>query len=114
MSVIRVILTAIFSIFSAIGIATVILGKAPFSALIIAVVYILTAMALNDKGGKPIKYIGYVTGFILGLGVLVSIYALVMPLLGSEFEPLLFTSSLVIGLVGMATIIQVKGKPSVV
>jgi len=114
MSVIRVILTAIFSIFSAVGIATVILGKAPFSALIISAAYILTAMALNDKGGKLIKYVGYVTGFLLGLGILISLYALVMPLLGSKFEPLLFTSSLVIGLVGMATIVQVKGKPSVV
>jgi hypothetical protein len=114
MSIIRIILTAIFSIFSALGIASVLLGKTPVSALIIASAYILTTMALYNKGGKSTKYIGYITGFILGSGILISIYALIMPLLGSKFEPLLFISTLVIGLVGIATIIQLKSKQSLV
>ena len=55
MRTLRIILTAIFSIFSAVGVATVILGKAPISALIVPLAYIATTMALYNKGGKLVS-----------------------------------------------------------
>lgn len=108
MQPIRVILTALFSIFSALGIATVFMGKVPVSSLVIALAYIATAMALNGKGGKLSKYIAYFTCFILSLGCLGAIYTLSQPLFGEAFEPLLFGSTLVIGLIGVLTIRQLK------
>jgi predicted membrane channel-forming protein YqfA (hemolysin III family) len=108
MQPIRVMLTAIFSIFSALGIATVLMGKAPVSALIIVFAYLATAVALNGKGGKPSKYLAFFTCFVLSLGCIGAIYALSQPLLGEKFEPLLFSSALVIGLIGLVTIKQLK------
>ncbi|WP_448556691.1 hypothetical protein [Thalassotalea montiporae] len=105
---IRIILTAIFSIFSAVGIATVLLGKAPVSALIVALAYIVTTMALYNKGGKPSKFVAYITSSILCFGILGSIYTLSLPLIGENFEPLLFVSTLIMGLIGIATITQLK------
>ncbi|MDO6721595.1 hypothetical protein Q4575_19505 [Psychrosphaera sp. 1_MG-2023] len=105
---IRIVLTAIFSIFSAVGIATVLLGKAPATSLIVALAYIVTTMALYDKGGKPSKFVAYFTGCILSLGVIGSIYALILPLIGDSFEPLLFVSTLFIGLIGITTITHLK------
>ncbi|WP_371192905.1 hypothetical protein [Glaciecola sp. SC05] len=112
MGAIRVILTAIFSIFSAIGLVSVILSKAPLGSLIICLAYVFTAMALNRKGGIFIRYIGYITSFILSIGIIGAIYAAILPLLGSTFEPLLFGSSLVIGVIGVTTFFLLKKRAS--
>jgi len=107
-SVIRIILTVVFVLFASISIVAFLQEEVPASALIFSIAYILTALALNQKGGALATYAAYFTGFILCLGFLISIYTLVQQLIGNQFELALFSGGLLMGLIGIETIQQLR------
>jgi hypothetical protein len=72
---------------------------------IVVAAYLTSALALNNKGGKPAYYIAIFTGAILCIGFVGAIYAVFQPMLGQRFEPMLFFSALIIGLVGFSSLI---------
>ena len=108
MSVIRIILTLVFAVFAVIGIVTFLQGKVPASAIIFSIAYILTALALNQKGGALTKYVAYFTGFILCIGFLIAVYVLIQQMTGHKFELVLFGGGLFMGLIGIETIQQLR------
>jgi hypothetical protein len=106
--VIRIILTFVFAAFAIIGIVTFLQGKVPASAIVFSIAYTLTALALNQKAGALAKYAAYFTGFILCLGFLIAVYALIQQMMGNKFELFLFGGGLFMGLIGLETIQQLR------
>lgn len=104
MKVLRIILTGVFSILVAVGLVSVILGKVPIGSVIILLAYVAVGMGLNGKGGKPVRYISIFVGGVLSLFLLAAIYSAVSPLLGENFDLMLFIASMLIGLIGLGTI----------
>jgi len=107
-SIIRSILTVLFAVFAVVGVVTFLQGSAPASALIFSIAYVLTALALAQKGGALAKYVAYFTGFILCLGFLIALYAMIQPMSDGKFEPVLFGAGLFMGLIGIETIQQLR------
>ena len=103
MKVLRIILTGIFSILVAVGLVSVVLGKVPIGSVIILLTYVAVGMGLNGKGGKPVRYISISVGGVLSLFLLAAIYSAISPLLGDEFDLMLFIVSLLIGLISLGT-----------
>lgn len=110
----RILLTAFFSIFSAVGIGTILMGKAPPLAILVAALYILTALALNNKGGKIPRYFGYLCGGLLSFcffGAAVLTYS---AFVGDKADVLLIIVMAIFGFVGASTIYSLKHQNQVV
>lgn len=107
MKVLRIMLTAIFSILIAVGTVSIILGRTPIGSVAILLLYLAVVFGLNAKGGKPIKYISIFVGGILSLGLLASLYIAISPLLGETFDLMLFIAGAIIGFIGVGTIYSV-------
>jgi len=108
MKILPKLLTAFHSFWGGICLVMVILGNVPIYTLLIGVGYICAGMALNYKGGKVVRYLGFLMSAILSLFLIGTTFSLFAPLLGHPFEPLLLFSTLLLGLGGLATIICLK------
>ncbi len=104
MKVLRIVLTAIFSILIATGLISIFMGKAPSLSILILLGYIALGLALNGKGGKIIRYLSIFISGILSLFLLVAVYTVVSPLLGERFDLVLFVISMLIGFLGASTV----------
>ncbi len=56
----RLVLTAFFSLLAAIGLGAFLMGKVPFYSLIIVGAYICVVAALNTKGNRLVRIIAYI------------------------------------------------------
>ncbi|ODA34360.1 hypothetical protein A8L45_06445 [Veronia pacifica] len=108
MRLLRILLTALFSIFFALGISQLVMGEMSFIGIIATPAYLATALALHNRGGKFARYIGYFTCSLLSLSLLGAIYFLILPFLGDAFKPIPLVVLLTIGLVGLVSFRLIK------
>ena len=99
-----IILTAIYSILSALGVMYIFAGYGSIFSLVIIVGYIFTAIALNGKGGQLFRIISFVVAGLLSLFLIGGLIGIFAPLFGYAFEPLLISTSLILAGLGLWTI----------
>ena len=99
-----IILTAIYSILSALGVMYVFSGYGSIFSLVMVIGYIFAGMALNGKGGKPFRIISYVVAGLLCLFLIGALFGIFAPLFGYAFEPLLISTSLILAGLGFWTV----------
>ena len=104
MKILRILLTALYTIFSVIGFGLLFTDKASFLSLIIALLYIAVGLALNNIGGRATRYLSYFTASILSLLMLGAVYAAISPFFGERFDLMLLITSFIIGSIGITTI----------
>jgi len=99
-----IILTAIYSILSALGVMYIFSGYGSIFTLVIIAGYIFTAIALNGKGGLAFRIVSYVVAGLLCLFLIGGLIGIFAPLFGYAFEPLLISTSLILAGLGIWTI----------
>ena len=99
-----IILTAIYSIFSVLGVIYIFSGHGSAFSLVIITGYVFTAIALNGKGGQPFRIISYVVAGLLSLFLIGTLFGIFAPLFGYAFEPLLISTSLILSGLSIWTI----------
>jgi hypothetical protein len=101
--VLRLILTAFFSLFTVIGIGAFIMGKIPFYSLIMAIAYLCVAAALNKKGGNVTRIIAYIVSGIFMVCGLLFIALVVSTFFNNAYDYLTPIVLAVFGVVGIST-----------
>lgn len=101
----RIFLTGMYLILAAFGVVTIAVGEGPVYLILVAVLYVCTAIALNNKGGAWMKIIAFLTSAILtavALGsVLISVYS---GYFDHRFEAAMFLLGIIFGAIGLATL----------
>jgi hypothetical protein len=99
-----IILTAIYSILSALGVMYIFSGYGSIFSLVIIAGYIFTAIALNGKGGQPFRIVSFVAAGLLSLFLIGGLVGIFAPLIGYAFEPMLISTSFILAGLGVWTI----------
>ncbi|MDM7862301.1 hypothetical protein QTP81_16965 [Alteromonas sp. ASW11-36] len=108
MKTIRIVLTAIFCVFAAIGLGSVLMGRiSPFS-LVIVLLYLSVAAALNNKGGKPARVVAFFVSILLATCGLFSLAMYVSTFFGQAYDSVTPVALAVIGTTGILTFWTLK------
>ncbi|MBF7074573.1 hypothetical protein ISG33_14300 [Glaciecola sp. MH2013] len=108
MKFLRAVLSGLYCIFAAIGVASIVMGSAPPFAAIFVVAYVTVAAALNLKGGKVARWVAYGLSVLFMVLGLLSLAMFVSSFFGQEFDNLLLYVLVVFGIVGFGTFISLK------
>ncbi|QBY05905.1 hypothetical protein E2K93_16725 [Thalassotalea sp. HSM 43] len=110
MKVLNILLTALFCIFAALGLASIILGKLSPYALVIVVLYLGTAAALNNKGGKLALVLCYIcVGLFIACGLL-ALTMFMSTFFGHEYDAISPVVFALFGIIGVLTLVLVRQK----
>lgn len=110
MKILRLMLTAVFVIFTGMGIFAIVTGTSTSLATVMVALYVAAAFALNGRGSRPVRFAGLLTGGLLSFLLVGALFAAVQPALGYPFEPVLLVSALCLGLLGVATIMAIRSQ----
>lgn len=100
MKFLRVALTGVYAILTALGVVGILRGTFPVYMALLAIAFFFTALSLNGNGGKIYRYTAFFTGGLLSLFLLASLFfAFNLPQDG-----FMFTFFLICGLMGAGTI----------
>ena len=93
---------------SGICLVRIFMGESSSLTLVLCLSYLCTIAALNQRGGKPAKYISYFIAGTLSIFLLVAALILAMPLFSHAFDLVLFLASMLLGTVGVVTIFTLR------
>jgi hypothetical protein len=108
MYALKLVLTLLYVFFSGNVLILIYNGDRPTVSLIMVGFNIATATALNNKGSKVIKYFAYGHSGIMSLFLLGAFYMIVSPIWGRNTDLMLLTYFLLLGGLGLATLISLR------
>ncbi|NMP15440.1 hypothetical protein [Thalassotalea sp. Y01] len=100
----KIILSVVYSLLAAYGVVSVLLGNIPAYALVFVFLYLGTAAALNNKGGKIATGIAYFCGGMLIIFGILAVIMFISTFYGHEYDPISPIVFAVAGIVGVMTI----------
>ena len=108
MKLARYALSALFAMMAGIGLVKIVMGELSPVATIFCIGYLCMVAALNKRGGKFALYISYFIAGFLSLLLFGAIFAVAMPIFGRAFDQVFFFASLLIGAIGISTVLTLK------
>ncbi|WP_100658803.1 hypothetical protein [Alteromonas flava] len=108
MKFLRIVLTGLYCVFAAAGVASIATGTvSPFAAIFV-LAYATVAAALNLKGGKIARWIAYGLSVLFIVFGILSLVMFLFSLFGQEIDKLLPYVLAVFGLLGIGTFVSLK------